>query len=229
MIEIKNVYKIYHMGKEKVAALDGVSLSIKKGEFISIVGHSGSGKSTLMNMIGGLDRPTEGSIYVDGCDIGKLKDNDMAKYRNKKVGFVFQSFNLEPSYTAAENVAMPLMFAGVGERKRKRIANEALKLVSLDKRGKHKPTEMSGGERQRVSIARAIVNEPEILLADEPTGNLDSKTRASIMSLLRDLNKNKGYTIIMVTHNMEDAQYADRIIKLRDGLIEGVVANENLG
>lgn len=228
MIEIKDVYKIYQMGRQEIAALNGITLEIKKGEFIAIVGHSGSGKSTLMHLIGGLDRPTRGSLIVKGQDIGKLKDTEMAKYRNRFIGFVFQSFNLEPSYTALENVMMPLMFAGTPERKRKQIALNALSLVNLDNRIKHKPSELSGGERQRVSIARAIVNDPEILLADEPTGNLDSKTGASIMNLLKDLNKNKGYTVIMVTHNMDDAKYADRIIRIKDGMIEeeGVHADE---
>lgn len=177
-----------------------------------------------MHLIGGLDRPSSGSIIVDGLDISKLKDKELSKYRNQHVGFVFQSFNLEPSITSLENVMMPLMFAGVGEKKRKEMALYALSLVGLEKRARHRPTELSGGERQRVSIARAIVNNPSILLADEPTGNLDSKTGLSIMNLLKDL-KAKGYTIIMVTHNTDDAKKADRMIKIKDGQIEGVEVN----
>lgn len=226
MIKINNVFKLYQMGREKVAALNGVNAAIGKGEFVAIVGPSGSGKSTLMHLIGGLDRPTQGQIIVDSEDISRLKDADMARYRNKKIGFVFQSFNLEPSYTALENVMMPLMFSGVPEKKRRELAEQALALVGLDKRGRHKPTELSGGERQRVSLARAIVNNPGILLADEPTGNLDSKTGREIMTLLRSFAKDKGYTVVMVTHNPDDAKAADRAIRIRDGMIEGVEANE---
>lgn len=219
MIEVKNVYKTYKMGKEELTVLNDVSIKIESGEFVAIVGHSGSGKSTLMNLIGGLDRPSNGTIEIDGQDISKLKDRAMSKYRNEKIGFVFQSFNLEPTLTALENVMMPLMFSGTGEKKRKIMAVEALKLVGLEDRMQHKPTELSGGQRQRVSIARALANDAKIILADEPTGNLDSKTGNNIMNLLKSL-KEKGYTIIMVTHNMEDASNADRIIKIKDGMIE---------
>lgn len=219
MIEVKNVYKTYKMGKEELTVLNDVNIKIESGEFVAIVGHSGSGKSTLMNLIGGLDRPSNGIIEIDGQDISKLKDKHMAKYRNEKIGFVFQSFNLEPTLTALENVMMPLMFSGVREKKRKLMAAEALKLVGLQDRMKHKPTEMSGGQRQRVSIARALANDAKIILADEPTGNLDSKTGNNIMNLLKSL-KEKGYTIIMVTHNMEEAKNADRIIRIKDGMIE---------
>ncbi|SNX53965.1 ABC transporter ATP-binding protein [Thermoanaerobacterium sp. RBIITD] len=224
MIEVNKVFKFYQMGKEQVAALNGIDLKIRDGEFVAVVGPSGSGKSTLMHLIGGLDKPSGGSIVVDGHDISKLKDKELSKYRNQNIGFVFQSFNLEPSITSLENVMMPLMFAGIGEKKRKEMALHALTLVGLEKRAKHRPTELSGGERQRVSIARAIVNNPSILLADEPTGNLDSKTGLSIINLLKDL-KEKGYTIIMVTHNTDDAKKADRIIKIKDGQIEGVEVN----
>lgn len=225
MIEIKNVSKIYKMGKEEFAALDNVSLTINQGDFMAIVGPSGSGKSTLMHLIGGLDTPTSGSVHMNGKDISKLKDKEMAKYRNKEIGFVFQAFNLENTQTALENVMMPLIFAGVSGKERKSKAMEALKLVDLQDKAKNRPMEMSGGQRQRVSIARALVNSPKIIFADEPTGNLDSKNGKNVMDLLKDLNK-KGYTIIMVTHNTEDAKEAKRIIKIRDGKLQEVGADE---
>lgn len=225
MIEVKGVSKIYTMGKEQVTALDNVNLTIKDGEFVAIVGPSGSGKSTLMHLVGGLDTPTSGSIVVNGKDISKLKDKDMSKYRNQTIGFVFQSFNLENTQTALENVTMPLIFAGTGNRERKLKANRALEIVGLQDKIKHKPNEMSGGQRQRVSIARALVNEPSIIFADEPTGNLDSKNGELIMNLLSDLNE-KGYTIIMVTHNMEEAKKAKRMIKIRDGQVQEVSRDE---
>lgn len=225
MIEIKNVSKIYKMGKEEFAALDNVSLTINQGDFMAIVGPSGSGKSTLMHLIGGLDTPTSGSVHMNGNDISKLKDKEMAKYRNKEIGFVFQAFNLENTQTALENVMMPLIFAGVSGRERKAKAMDALKLVDLQDKAKNRPMEMSGGQRQRVSIARALVNSPKIIFADEPTGNLDSKNGKNVMDLLKDLNK-KGYTIIMVTHNTEDAKEAKRIIKIRDGKLQEVGADE---
>ena len=225
MIEIKNVSKIYNMGKEKVIALDNISLTIKEGEFTAIVGPSGSGKSTLMHLVGGLDTPTSGSIFVDGKDISKLKDKDMSKYRNKSVGFVFQSFNLENTQTALENVMMPLIFSGIDKRRRKVKAERALEMVGLRDKIKNKPTELSGGQRQRVSIARALVNEPRIIFADEPTGNLDSKNGQLIMNLLSDLNK-RGYTVIMVTHNMEEAKRAKRIISIKDGKVQEVEQDE---
>ena len=224
MIEIKNVSKIYNMGKEKVIALDNVNLTIKEGEFAAIVGPSGSGKSTLMHLVGGLDTPTSGSIFIDGEDISKLRDRDMSKYRNKSVGFVFQSFNLENTQTALENVMMPLIFSGIDKRKRKVKAEKALEMVGLKDKIKNKPTELSGGQRQRVSIARALVNEPRIIFADEPTGNLDSKNGQLIMNLLSDLNE-RGYTVIMVTHNMEEAKRARRIINIKDGKVQEVLNN----
>lgn len=219
MIDIRNVSKIYKMGKEEVIALDNVSLNIKEGEFVAIVGPSGSGKSTLMHLIGGLDTPTSGSVHISGKDISKLKDKEMSRYRNGTIGFVFQAFNLENTQTALENVMMPLIFAGVGKRERKNKALKALDMVGLGDKVKHRPMEMSGGQRQRVSIARALVNSPKIIFADEPTGNLDSKNGKLIMDLLNDLNE-EGYTIIMVTHNMEEARKAKRVITIRDGQVQ---------
>jgi putative ABC transport system ATP-binding protein len=225
MIEVKNVSKIYKMGKEEFAALNNVSLNINEGDFLAIVGPSGSGKSTLMHLIGGLDTPTSGNIYMDGKDISKLKDKQMSKYRNSTIGFVFQAFNLENTQTALENVMMPLIFAGLSAKERKLKAINALKMVDLEDKLKNKPSEMSGGQRQRVSIARALVNTPKIIFADEPTGNLDSKNGAKVMDLLKDLNR-KGFTIIMVTHSVEDAKEAKRIIKIRDGEIQEVTRDE---
>lgn len=225
MIEVKNVSKKYKMGKEIVTALNDVNITINDGEFVSIVGPSGSGKSTLMHLVGGLDTPTSGNVYVDGKDISKLKDKYMSKYRNETIGFVFQAFNLENTQTALENVMMPLIFAGVGGRERKEKAKKALEMVGLGDKIKHKPNEMSGGQRQRVSIARALVNEPKIIFADEPTGNLDSKNGELIMNFLKDLNK-KGYTIIMVTHNMDEARNSKRVIKIKDGQVQEVSKDE---
>jgi len=225
MIEVKNVSKIYKMGKERVTALNNVSLKINDGEFVAIVGPSGSGKSTLMHLVGGLDTPTSGNIYIDNKDISKLKDKEMSKYRNQTIGFVFQSFNLENTQTALENVMMPLIFAGVSGKDRKEKAKKALEAVGLGDKIKHRPNEMSGGQRQRVSIARALVNQPQIIFADEHTGNLDSKNGELIMKLLNDLNS-RGYTIIMVTHNLEEAKKSKRIIKIKDGEVEEVSKDE---
>ncbi|WP_027631766.1 ABC transporter ATP-binding protein [Clostridium hydrogeniformans] len=219
MIDIKNVFKVYKMGTEKLKVLDDVSVNIKKGEFVAIVGPSGSGKSTLMNIIGGLDTPTKGEVFIDGENISKYNDKQMSRFRNNKIGFVFQSFNLEPTLTALENVMLPLMFSGTSEKERKERAINSLSLVELSDRGKHKPTELSGGQRQRVSIARALVTNPKIILADEPTGNLDSKSGKNIMDILQGF-KSQGYTIVMVTHNPEEASYADRVIEIQDGAIE---------
>ncbi|WP_026883472.1 ABC transporter ATP-binding protein [Clostridium akagii] len=225
MIEVNNVSKTYKMGKEVVTALNNVTVKINDGEFVAIVGPSGSGKSTLMHLVGGLDTPTLGSIFVDGQDISKFKDKDMAKYRNQTIGFVFQAFNLENTQTALENVMMPLIFAGISSKERKEKARKSLEMVGLGDKVKHKPNEMSGGQRQRVSIARALVNKPQIIFADEPTGNLDSKNGELIMKLLNDLNE-KGYTIIMVTHNEDEAKKAKRIITIKDGEIQGGPLNE---
>ena len=226
MIEVNGVSKVYKMGKEQVTALNDVSLKIEKGEFVAIIGPSGSGKSTLMHIIGGLDTPTTGNVYIEGNDISRLKDKQLSNYRNTKIGFVFQAFNLENSQTALENVMMPLIFAGVSKRERKKRALEALEQVGLAHLAKHKPNEMSGGQRQRVSIARALINNPEIIFADEPTGNLDSKSGQAIMNLFKEINK-KGYTVIMVTHNPNEAEKAERVIKIMDGSI--ITDTENKG
>ncbi len=226
VIEINQVSKVYKMGKEKVVALDNVSLKIHKGDFVAIIGPSGSGKSTLMHIVGGLDSPTTGTVSIEGKDISRLKDKELSKYRNEKIGFVFQAFNLENSQTALENVMMPLIFAGVSKRERKKRALEALEQVGLKDLAKHKPNEMSGGQRQRVSIARALVNNPEIIFADEPTGNLDSKAGENIMQLFREINE-KGFTVIMVTHNPEEAEKARRVVKIKDGQITSDIVKED--
>jgi len=219
MIKLQDIWRLYHMGEETINALAGINLEIGQGEFVSIVGPSGSGKSTLLNIIGGLDSPTKGNIIVDGQDLSKASDSELSSYRNKKIGFVFQTFNLQPTYNALENVALPLVFARVPFGKRSQIAKEALETVGLGDRVRHKPSELSGGERQRVGIARALVNNPKILLADEPTGNLDSKARERIMELLAELNKERGLTLLLVTHDLESAKSADRMLHMRDGQI----------
>ncbi|HZD60207.1 MAG TPA: ABC transporter ATP-binding protein [Anaerolineae bacterium] len=202
-----------------VTALNGVSVSIGQGEFVSIMGTSGSGKSTLLNLIGGLDRFDSGRIMVDELDIASLDENQLATYRREKIGFVFQSYNLIPTLTALQNVELPLVFSGIPKRDRLLRAEDILRTVGLDERIGHRPTEMSGGEQQRVAIARALINSPSIILGDEPTGNLDSKTGEEIMELLTWLNKNDGLTIVMVTHDPEKARYADRVIQIKDGRI----------
>jgi putative ABC transport system ATP-binding protein len=221
MIELRDVWRLYHMGEETINALAGINLEISQGEFVSIVGPSGSGKSTLLHIIGGLDSPTRGSILVDGQDLSKASDKELSSYRNKKVGFVFQTFNLQPTYNALENVALPLVFAKVPLRKRNQMAREALDTVGLGDRVRHKPSELSGGERQRVGVARALVNNPKILLADEPTGNLDSNARERIMELLTRLNKERGLTLILVTHDLESAKNANLMLQMHDGKLTG--------
>lgn len=220
MIELQGVSKTYDMGDEKLAALARVDLTIADGEFIAIVGASGSGKSTLANMIGGLDTPTNGKIVVDDVDLAKARDKKLSLYRNKKIGFVFQNFNLQPSYTVLENVMLPLVFAKVPSRKRKQKAMECLKAVDLANRAKSRPNQLSGGQRQRVAIARALANDPTIVIADEPTGNLDSKKSAEIISLLKKLNKEKKLTLIVITHDASIARQADRTIAFQDGKIK---------
>lgn len=226
MIEIKNITKTYRMGNEKFKALDDVTLDIEKGDFVAIVGQSGSGKSTLMHIIGGIDKPSLGQVLVENENISEFNDKQMSKYRSSKTGFIFQSFNLENKQTALENVIMPLIFSGVAKKQRKEKAMKSLEMVGLKDKVLNTPTQLSGGQRQRVAIARALVNNPEIIFADEPTGNLDSKSGNQIMNLLQELN-NKGYTIIMVTHNNEQAKLAKTVIKIKDGKIEGIVKNED--
>ncbi len=219
IMRIEQLKKIYQLSKVKVEALRGISFTIEEGEFVSIMGPSGSGKSTLMHIIGCLDYPTEGKYYLTGQDVAKLNDNQLALFRNKKIGFVFQQFNLLPRATNFNNVELPLIYAGVPSGKRKDIVLKALHSVGLKNREYHRPNEISGGERQRVAIARALVNNPSIILADEPTGNLDSKTGHDIMKIFQKLHQS-GNTIILVTHEREIATYGKRIIYIRDGLIE---------
>jgi len=216
MIELENVTKVYKMGKVEVYALRGVNLSIKQGEMVSIVGASGSGKSTLLNVISCLDRPTSGRYLFDGADVGKLNDNKLAEMRNKKFGFVFQDYNLLSRASALSNVELPLIYSG--SRQKRQRATEALERVGLVGRAKHKPTELSGGEQQRVVIARALVNNPDLILADEPTGNLDTAATAEIISIFQQLNRD-GITVVMVTHERDIAAQTQRIICLRDGEI----------
>ena len=219
MLEVKKVKKIYQMGKVKVEALRGVSFYIDKGEFVAIMGPSGSGKSTLMHIIGCLDQPTEGNFIIGGKDVSKLNDDRLAEIRNKRIGFVFQQFNLLSRTSILHNVEIPLIYAGVKAKQRRELAKQALESVDLGDRLKHKPNEISGGEKQRAAIARALVNNPLIILADEPTGNLDTKTGEEIMKIFYKLHQ-QGNTVIMVTHELEIARHARRIIHLRDGLIE---------
>ncbi len=225
MIQLKDVKKIYPMGKFEVRALDGISLSIKDGELISIMGPSGSGKSTLMHIIGCLDKPTEGEYLLDGKDVTTLDDDELSTIRNKNMGFVFQTFNLIPRESCLYNVELPLVYAGLGAKERRKRTVEVLSEVGLGDRIRHRPSELSGGERQRVAIARALVNQPTVILADEPTGNLDTKTGKEIMRIFRDLHE-KGKTVIIVTHEKEISEFADRIVRIRDGLIVEDVKNK---
>ena len=218
MIALQKLMKIYQMGDSTVHALDGVSLFIGQGEFVAITGPSGSGKSTLMNILGCLDRPSSGSYQLDGAEVATLNDDQLALTRNKKIGFVFQNFNLLPRISALHNIALPLVYAGVAEKERLDRSLTVLMKVGLAERRDHRPNELSGGQRQRIAIARALVNDPAILIADEPTGNLDTKSSLEIMDIFCDLHK-QGRTIIMVTHEPDIAAYADRVVHVRDGRI----------
>jgi putative ABC transport system ATP-binding protein len=225
VIEIDNIVKNYTIGSEIVRALRSLSVGIDRNEYVAIMGPSGSGKSTLMNLIGCLDTPTSGSYRLNETDVSKMEDNMLAEIRNKEIGFIFQTFNLLPRYTALENVTLPLIYAGVPKEERVKVARETLEQVGLADRMTHKPNELSGGQRQRVAIARALVNRPSIILADEPTGNLDSKTSEDIMGLLDEIHR-KGNTVIVVTHEESIAKHAARIIRLLDGVIASDVVNE---
>ena len=227
IIEIENIAKIYKMGSELVHALRDVSLTINKNDYLAIMGPSGSGKSTLMNILGCLDTPTKGKYLFKGLDVNEMDDNELAEIRNREIGFVFQTFNLLSRATALKNVELPLVYSGVSSVERKEKAEDTLKSVGLEDRIFHKPNELSGGQRQRVAVARALVTEPSIILADEPTGNLDTKTGKEIMSLFYELWK-QGNTIILVTHEEEIAKHAKKIIRLRDGLIESEYFNEEI-
>lgn len=225
VIELKNVSKIYKVGNEEVKALDGVNLKIYKGEFVSIIGPSGSGKSTLLHIMGVLDKPTTGEVYIDGEKISKLRDEEIAMLRNKKIGFVFQFFNLYPTLTALENVELPMMISGLDENVRRERAEKLLDEVGLLKFKNHLPSQLSGGQRQKVAIARAMANDPRYILADEPTGNLDSKSGEEIIKTFKQLNEKHNKTIIVVTHNLELTKYFEKIIKIRDGKIVEVKDN----
>lgn len=218
LIEIKDVYKIYNPGENEVRALDGVSLTIDEGEFVAIIGQSGSGKSTLMNTLGLLDRPTSGEYYLSGRDVSTLTDDEQSEIRNKQIGFIFQGFNLIPSLTAIDNVELPLVYRGMKKEERNRLSMEALERVGLGKRIHHRPSQMSGGQQQRVAIARAVAARPPVILADEPTGNLDSASGREVMRILHELS-DEGRTIILITHDNEIAEEANRIIRIQDGKI----------
>ena len=219
VIELQNVKKIYKMDGVETHALRGVDLQIRKKEFIAIMGPSGSGKSTLLHMVGALDKPSYGKILLDSVDISKLKESDLARLRGKKIGFIFQFFNLHPTLTALENVELPMMINGMDRVERRKKSFKLLKSVGLDKRADHLPSQLSGGEHQRVAIARALANDPEIILADEPTGNLDTKTEAEIMNFLMKLQKERQMTVAVITHEKEITKYAERIVHLVDGKI----------
>jgi len=219
LIEVKNAIKIYQMGEEQFYALNDVSFSIEKGEFVAIMGASGSGKSTCMNMLGTLDKPTAGEYYLDGINVFSLNSNQLSDIRNNKIGFVFQGFNLISRTSAIDNVAMPMIYKGIPEKERYERAKEALKIVGLESKQDNMPSQMSGGQQQRVAIARAIVNDAPLILADEPTGNLDTKTSIDVMEFFVNLNKKYGKTVVLVTHEPDIAQYTDRILKFKDGKI----------
>jgi putative ABC transport system ATP-binding protein len=219
MIKLENVSKTYYMGGEQINALSGINLVVEEGEMVAVIGPSGSGKSTLLHIIGGLDSPTSGEVTINGQKLSNSSDTELAHYRNRSVGFVFQTFNLHPTYNALENVAMPLIFSKVPRTERLKRASEVLETMGLSKRSSHLPNQLSGGERQRVCIARALVTKPKLILADEPTGNLDSKTGDLIIKLLQQLNREMGITLLLVTHNTDIAEEAPRTLFMRDGQI----------
>lgn len=225
IIHLENICKSYFMGKNELQVLKDISLDIFNNEYVALMGPSGSGKSTLMNILGCLDTPTLGKYILNNNDVSQMKDNDLAEIRNKEIGFVFQQFNLLPRLTALENVALPLVYAGKGRRQRQEKARQVLEMVNLTDRSHHKPNELSGGQCQRVAIARALVNDPSIILADEPTGNLDSKTSYEIMGIFETIHKN-GNTIVVVTHEEDIANHARRVVRLRDGIVENDKKNE---
>ena len=225
LVEVRDMCKIYNPGENEVRALDHVNLKISRGEFVAIIGHSGSGKSTLMNMLGCLDVPTSGSYYLNGKDVSHLTDDELSDIRNLEIGFIFQGFNLIPNLTARENVELPLIYRGVGRKEREALALDALETVGLSHRIDHKPNEMSGGQQQRVAIARAIAARPPVILADEPTGNLDSHSTQHIMSVLKDLHKS-GRTVILITHDNDIAAQVKRVIRIKDGRVEADYMNE---
>ena len=227
IISINNLAKVYVMGSTEVHALKSVSLAIERNEYVALMGPSGSGKSTLMNLLGCLDTPTSGEYELNGINVSTMVDSDLAEVRNSEIGFVFQTFNLLPRLSSLENVALPLVYSGMSKSKRLARAQEVLDMVGLGDRVDHKPNELSGGQRQRVAIARALVNNPAIILADEPTGNLDTKTSIEIMAIFEEIQK-RGNTVILVTHEPDIAEHAHRIIRLRDGLVESDVRNENV-
>lgn len=219
LIKLKSIKRDFALGAETIRVLKGIDLTINQGEYVALMGPSGSGKSTLMNLLGCLDTPTSGSYILNGQDVSKMRDDELAEIRNKEIGFVFQTFNLLPRTTALDNVALPMIYAGYGKAERSARAKEVLEQVNLGDRMDHQPNQLSGGQRQRVAIARALVNKPSIILADEPTGNLDSKTSVEIMKLFDEIHQN-GNTVILVTHEEDIAAYAHRVIRLRDGIIE---------
>lgn len=225
LIRVENLFKIYNVGNQLVRALNGFSFAVQKNEYVALMGPSGSGKSTLMNVLGCLDSPTSGNFYLNGPDVSLLVDDELAEIRNKEIGFIFQTFNLLPRYTALDNVTLPLIYNGTSKADRIKRGKEVLEQVGLADRMDHKPNELSGGQRQRVAVARALVNKPSIILADEPTGNLDSKTSYEIMQLFDDIQK-AGNTIILVTHEEDIAKYAHRIVRLRDGVLESDEKNK---
>jgi putative ABC transport system ATP-binding protein len=226
IIHLENIRKSYYLGKNELQVLKGISLDIFKNEYVALMGPSGSGKSTLMNLLGCLDTPSAGKYILNGKDVSRMPDNDLAEVRNKEIGFVFQQFNLLPRLTAAENVALPLVYSGIGKKERIDRAMTVLRTVKLDDRSHHKPNELSGGQAQRVAIARALINNPSIILADEPTGNLDSKTSYEIMDIMGKIHAD-GNTVILVTHEEDISHYAHRVIRLRDGLIESDNVNKD--